>query len=410
VWNAGLIGLLLVLLALTFWRPLRRIRGTLDLSHLASTGHAFLLVGYLFGTLVPEESLLAITGDIGPIVAFVGAWVGFAIGMRFDLRVLRTIPTHAFVVAFTPAFGAAVATGVATYGVLALAPDFDPSRAIGAALVIGGAAASSGPTLPAVIRSRLPGRRPRARAMLRMIEFSAGIDDVLTIVLAVLAFALFRVRVEAFGPESLLLAAVLGGFLLGFVAWLFLGGQAADDERLLFGLAMLAFIGGYAAWLQLAPASVAALSAMMLVNLPGDRGSLLISAVRRVERPALVILMVVIGMHAAGPLLWTAAPLFVLMTAVRFLAKHWAGQLVAGPVAGPMALSAPRGWALGLISQGNLGLLIALSLYQIQRDDPARTLLAAVAAASIANELIAPSALLQPLRAESAESPVDEVK
>ena len=89
---------------------------------------------------------------------------------------------------------------------------------------------------------------------------------------------------------------------------------------------------------------------------------------------------------------------------MRLAAKYLVGEQVAGPIAGAHGLSPARGWALGLVSQGNLGLMVALSFFHVWHDDLARSVLAAVALASAVNELLAPSLVMKALR-RSAASP-----
>src|SRR5690606_16111131 len=120
---------------------------------------------------------------------------------------------------------------------------------------------------------RRAGRASQARPVLRMIEFSAGVDDVVVVILATLAFATFRTTVEPTAPLGWIATSVGGGAAFGAVTWLFLGGRAAEDERLLLGLGMLVFIAGFAGWLYFSPAAIAAVSAMVLVNLPGGRAT-----------------------------------------------------------------------------------------------------------------------------------------
>ena len=122
----------------------------------------------------------------------------------------------------------------------------------------------------------------------------------------------------------------------------------------------------------------------------------MLNAIRRVERPAVVILMTVIGVHSAGALGLPFALLVVAMTAGRLLAKRGTSGLL--PHA-PAAEGGSNGrWGSGLAPQGTLGLMVALSYFHVWRDDTARTILAAVALASIVNELIAPWLLLRVLR------------
>jgi hypothetical protein len=396
----------LLVAAFTFWRPLRRLRTAFGWEHLISTGHAFLVLGALVGVAIGEPPP-ALEQEIGPIVAFVSGWVGFATGMRFDVRVLRAVPRRAFWVALAPALAAALAVGAVSGGLLWLAR-VPRVEALAAALVLAAAAASSGPTLAAVVRARRAGRAAPARAALRMIEFSAGIDDLIVIVIAVAAFALLRSGPESVAPGWLLLLSLAGGAGLGAVTWLFLGGRAAEDERLLLSLAMMAFIAGFGSWLRLPPAGVAAIAAMTLVNLPGARMERLARAVRRVERPAVVILMLVIGFSSARALPWIFFPLVATLTLVRFAAKHWAGEAVEGPIPRAPGLVATERWAFGLTPQGTLGLLVALSFFEVWHDEVARAVLAATATAGILNELAGPWLMLKLLARLSHVRPVRE--
>lgn len=391
---------LLAVIAITFWRPLRRVRSGLGFGYLQSTGHAFLLFGFLLGSLFERSASLI--EDLGPIVAFAAGWVGFASGMRFDRRVLRAVPARALVVALTPAIVAALAVGGAAAGVL-LWWGATSAEALGGALVVGAAASSSGPTLVAIVRTKRAGQASEVRPVLRMIELSAGFDDILVVACAVVGFSMFRTGPEPVSLAWLIGIALLGGALLGGVMWLFLGGRVAEDERLLLGLAMLAFAAGLGGWLHLAPAGLTAISAMTLVNLPGDRMNQLMLAVRRMERPAVVILMTVIGFHAAWQASWLFLPLAVLLTLFRWLAKHVAAECVSGEIPGAPGLHASPRWALGLLPQGTLGLVIALSFFHVWRDDIARSVLVAVALSSALNELAAPPLLLKLLRRLSAE-------
>lgn len=386
---------LLLVIALTYWRPLRRVRSALAFEYLVSTGHAFLVVGFLLGSLFGSTTTLA--EDLAPAVAFAAGWVGFATGMRFDFRVLRAVPGRALAVALTPAVAAALVVGVAGAGVLFWFRA-DGAEAMAAALVVGAAACTSGPTLVAIVRTRKAGQASRVRPVLRMIELSAGFDDILVVAFAVLGFSLFRRTPEPIALAWLVGIALLGGALLGWVMWLFLGGRAAEDERLLLGLAMLAFTAGFGGWLHVSPAGVAAISATTLVNLPGDRMAQLLLAVRRMERPAVVILMTVIGFHVAGTRSWLFLPLAGLLTILRGLVKTYAADWVAGEIPKVPGLHATPRWGLGLVPQGTLGLVVALGFFYVWQDELARSVLAAVALASVLNELAAPPLLVRLLK------------
>lgn len=402
--SAGaLIALLLVVCAFTLWRPLGRVRAALGISHLVATGHAFLILGYLAGIALPDQAATQIALDLEPVAAFVAGWVGFAVGMRFDRRVLSQVPFRAFGVGLAPGIGAALAAGGTAFaGLLAFGGGVYESSA--AALIVAAAAVSSGPAMAFVLRRRRAGRAVRARAILRMIEFSAGIDDALVVALAVVAFAFFRVDAGPLAAPLLVALAFGVGAGLAVVTYLFLGGRSVDDERLLLGLAMLALTAGFASWFRLSPASVAAITAFVLVNLPGERRLLLLAAVRKVERPAVVILMAVIGFEVAQVATWLVVPIALALTVCRLAGKYLLGALVARDFPGQLDLAAPRNWALGLVAQGNLGLMITLSFFHVWRSEMALAVLAAVALSSILNELFAPVLIARVLKQVSARA------
>jgi hypothetical protein len=132
----------------------------------------------------------------------------------------------------------------------------------------------------------------------------------------------------------------------------------------------------------------------------------LVSAVRRVERTGVVILMTVIGFHAAGVRSLAVVPLVLGMTALRFAVKHAVGEAISGPIPGAPGLSAAPRWTYGLAAQGTLGLVVALSSFHVWRSDAALITLAAVAAASVVNELFSPWLLLALIRRLSNTAPL----
>lgn len=397
----AIVALLLLVMGVTFWRPLRRVRAAQGLVYLASTGHLFLAIGYLIGLAIEPGLAQQITRDLGPVVSFIAAWVGFAVGMRFDLRLLRLVPRRAYALALFPAVSAATAVGAASFVALWSVGAGSTASAAGA-LILAAAASTSGPTLPAALRRRRVGRDIDAKSALRMMEFSAGLDDVLVVILSLVAFTLFRPQVEAVPPMVLLASTVSLGAILGLVTWLFLGGSARDDERLLLGLAVLAFAAGFGGWLLLSPAALLAVTGFVLVNLPGRRSELLLNVVAKVERPAVVILMTVVGVHIAGHLSVLFAVLLGLVLVLRLLAKLMAGRLTTDRIDGaPGAMMATPGWTLGLVSQGNLGLVVALSLFHVWQDDASLAVLAAIAVGSLINEMLAPPLLARALTASA---------
>jgi hypothetical protein len=382
------------LLALSFWTPLRQVRRALGIEHLVASGYIFLALGAALGATDGELGARVIA-DLEPALGFATGWLGFAAGSRFELRVLRTVPSRAHARALAPAFAAALGVGGAATAALVAHGEPAP-RAVAAALCLAAAAASAGPTLAAAVRARHAGRSSSA-AVLRMVEYAGGLADLVVIALALVAHAVVQLAQPGAGPALPVLglgcAVALGGAL-----WLFLGARLGRDERLLLGLGGLAMVAGLGAWLGVAPIALAAVAAAVVVNLPGQRAALLTSAVQRAERPLVVVMMTVIGHRAIGATSWLVPALIVGFAVVRLAARRLAEGTATRAIEGAPMLAAPRGWSLGLVPQGVLGLLVALWLYERWGDPLALSVLAAVAGAGVLHELLAPTALVRALR------------
>src|SRR5690606_36844833 len=138
-------------------------------------------------------------------------WVGFAAGTRFEWRLPGTLPSRVFLVAFAPAATTVPVAVGACY--LALGGSHLPAlERVAVSAIFGAAAAGSGPSLAAIVRGRRAGRSADARSVLRMIELSASVGDLLVVVLAIVAFPLLSADlVPALGIAAV--AAAGGGGL-----------------------------------------------------------------------------------------------------------------------------------------------------------------------------------------------------
>ncbi|MCB9787086.1 MAG: hypothetical protein H6744_10390 [Deltaproteobacteria bacterium] len=400
----ALVAVLLGAAFLASARRFGRFRQALGLTHLVVTGHAFLLIGALVGLAVTDVQLDAMAPVLTPIAALVAGTIGYSVGMRFHGRVLRAIPAGATRVALTPALGVALGT-LALATVALAASGVTPASALAGGLVTAGAAAVSAPTLAAAIRRRRGGRSPDLLASLRLVELSAGLSNLLALTGAVFAFAL--TRAEGAGAATLfwVLCDVGLGLAAGLVTWLFLGGPARRDERLLLGVGMVAFTGGLAEWFGLSPAALCAVAGATLVNLPGDRMADMAQAIRRLERPALVMLMTLTGVYAVQDLGPAVLVLVALLTLGRAGALIVLARSVRGSLPPSSGLAAGPDWGKGLVAQGSLGLVCALAFRQVWPGHASGWALAAIAVASLINEIAAPPVLVRTLTARATAHP-----
>jgi hypothetical protein len=374
------------------------------LAHLITTGHAFLVLGALVGLSVTDAQLELMSPLLTPMAALVAGALGFSIGMRFHIRILRAIPRGASRVALTPGLGVAViTTGVAA--LILRAAGLAPLESLAAALVAAAAAAVASPTLAAAIRRRAGGRAPDVLASLRLIELSASLSNLLTLAAAVLAFSLMRAHHGGLAALGWVLCDLGLGLVTGAITWLFLGGPARRDERLLLGVGMITFTAGLAEWLALSPAALCAVAGATLVNLPGDRMASMAQTIRRLERPALVILMTLAGVYAVQDLHLAIIPLVLLLTVVRAGAAILLARRTTGALTPATGLASPHDWGRGLIPQGSLGLVCALAFRQVWPGDASEWVLAAIALAALLNEVAAPRILLPALSPAAPSAP-----
>jgi hypothetical protein len=393
---AALAVLLFVLAALSKSRRLQGVGATLGLGYLVTTGQVFLVLGYLLGLTVEAEDLARITPGLTPLITFVAGWIGFSVGIAFHGRVLRPIPRRAFVVALTPALVTAALVSASGWLAMHLLGVTWP-ESVAAALVLGGAAAASSPTLAAAIRRRRGGRSRTLAPTLRLLQFTAGLTNAVTIAFAAAGFAVFAYGFGELPPMIWLGATIAVGVATGVATWLFLGGPSSDDERLLLGIAMIAFGAGIGTWLRLSPTAISAIAGAVLVNLPGDSSELFRRTLQRIERPAVVILMTVIGVYIAGVASWLVLALLGLMSVARAYILIVTARRVGRAMPLSAGMSADADWAFGLVPQGVLGLVIALGFMRAWQTPHAVEVLAAVALGSIVNELAATRAMREAL-------------
>ncbi|MGM0577234.1 MAG: hypothetical protein ACQEXJ_16025 [Myxococcota bacterium] len=399
--TVAIFAVLVAVAVLATWRRLARFRKALGLGHLVVTGHLFLVMGYLVGLPLTSSQRADLLPGLTPVTAVVAGWVGFTVGMAFHHRVLRRVSGAACAVALAPGVASAAVVGVLGLGMLALA-GVEGHRAVAAALVLAAVASVSAPTLPRAARDRPLGRSAPVRGALRMMEFAAGLENLVAVALALLAFAVLRGAPDGLGIVTWWLGSVALGAIAGFCGWLFLGGKATGDERLLLGLGVVAVSAGLGEWLGLSPEGVCAVSGATLVNLPGDRMTRLRLTMERVERPAFVILMALVGFYAAGFGHWAILPLLGLLTVVRGATRWLAGRSGRAAEFEQSDLQAPANWGLGLVTQGGLGLVIALTFYQVWHAPAAGWILVAAAASAVVNEAVGPRLLARALDAPTA--------
>lgn len=345
---------LAVLLAQPKFKALER---RLGVTVLISAGLPFLGMGAIFaresvGVLTPT-----VLSDLKPAFEFGLGWLGFLVGLHFDVRKLDSLPASLGPVivleSFVPMFTTAVLCGMALIG---MGVPWEHHDFVRDALVLAACAAPSAPISMEVWQRRVG---PKAA---RMIDEVTSIDEVVG--LAVLAAVAIYFRPEGTGiqwqlPSSAWFLVTLGlGGTLGIISYVLLRGahNAAEEVALLLGaVALSAGVSGY---LALSVPVICAIAGALMANLPMRDLQGLRTTLMTVERPIYLIFLLVVGAQwRPGEWQgWVLAPAFVLArVAGKRLGAIWSKRL------GPKGLPSARMLALALAPQSPISIVVIVS-------------------------------------------------
>jgi NhaP-type Na+/H+ or K+/H+ antiporter len=147
----------LVLAVLGAHPVVRRVERRLGLTVLLSAGAPFLALGVAFR--LPAVGVLTddVVADLRPALEFGLGWLGFVVGMQFDVRELDALPERTGTVAFLEsALPFALTAGACALALFGLESEWS----LRDALVLGACAAPASPAAALVLAGR-PSRPPR---------------------------------------------------------------------------------------------------------------------------------------------------------------------------------------------------------------------------------------------------------
>ena len=207
------------------------------------------------------------------------------------------------------------------------------------------------------------------------------LDDVLPIVLGVMAFAAVRegspLEVARLSAQVTLLALTIA-----VAGWLLVSRTSSDTEHRVFAIGTLLLIGGAAAHLELS-ALFAGFVAGSFWNAAGSVARERIERdLRYLHHPLIALLLLVAGarmdlsLELVGP-----AAVYLICRLAGKLAGGWLASLTS-------ARAAPRDLGLHLISPGVVGIAFALNVVQVLGDAEGAAFLTIVIAGSLASDLV----------------------
>jgi hypothetical protein len=353
----------------TWLLSLLRTRSALGFAPSLTPAVIFLPLGALLGPqalgVIPPGLLRGLDLAVTLALAVLGVLVGTALG-----REIRTA-APLFIAASLESLVTIVAVAGATaYFVTATGMPVEASVAA-LAIALGLSASASSAT------SADPDSEPAAAVATRV----ADLDDVLPIVIAMVAFLLVP------GPQgaalwALAAAPIIVGLAIGLIGWLLFERAESGAERAVFVLGALALAGGAARSLGVSPLGVGLVAGLTWTIAPGAADRIVQADLQKVQHPVVVLLLV------------TAGAMTVFSTAAFWLLTPYLVFRLSGKVAGAW-LSArivdvgPADLAAYLMSPGVLAVAFALNFRQLLPASAGDMLLATVAVGTAAFELFA---------------------
>lgn len=344
---------IIALAAVAAHSRVRTLERSLGLTVFFASGFPFLLLGTFVSAAgaIPASAL----PDLQPAYVFGLGWIGFTVGMSFDIRRFSRLPGSLAPVillfACVPMLLTAL-TAALTLGALGVARGAGLLRDV---LILAACAAPSG-------SASLGRLLPRGNVGGRFIVAITRVDQVAA--LAVLALVAIAFRNDA-GivrwalPRSAWLIVTLGiGTLFGLLAYLLTLriGRRSEEIAVLIGAVALA--AGAASYLSISVPVVCAIAGALLVNLPLTEADRLRRILLDIERPLYLLFLFVVGTswRPAEWQGWVLGALFALSRAYgKLIAARWSQKL------GPPDLPDAPTLAVSLLPQSAFAIVVIFS-------------------------------------------------
>jgi hypothetical protein len=377
--------------ALRWIDVLGRTRAALGLRPLTAPALIFVPLGAALGPVGLGVVPLTVLGHLYPVIAValaaIGIFVGFGVAIErpHDRRLLAIAGLEALVtiavVALT-CMGLFASWRITESGTVLMALVLGIcASATSASIAVPGLSSSRATDAPAIDEVAM------RDAVLRI----ADLDDVLPIVVGggILAFGTgmtwsASVTLMTLGLIVPLTFAMAGGLLFD---------RAHDPaERSVFVIGTATLLGGGATYLGVSPLFAGMVAGIFWKYSPGRADTIIRDDLRRLQHPLVVLLLIFAGaaIQPSYLALWLAA---------AYVMTRLCGKLLGGWLVSRLTPSlSPADLGSYLLPPGVIGLAFALSFHLVTFSVTSAAVLTAVAAGTLASEIIAAAALLGPQR------------
>lgn len=357
----------------------------LGIAHLTTTGLPFVLLGLIaaqrsVGVLSPGVLM-----EVAPLLTLGLGWIGFAIGYRFDGRLMENLPpgigSVVWPMTILPFVTVAGASGLLMFVYEGGVMDRTLMRD---AVLLGIAGAMAAKSSPHLWEDRGLSESDLER-MVRIVQLEriVGIFGLM----AVAAYFRTDDSVVLWQLPSLAwLFVTLGvGAALGAVSHALLTTSRSDAESLVLLLGSISFAAGMAHYLRLSAISVCFLVGVVLSNAPSKWKGSVEGVIAKLERPIYFLFLLIAG-ALWFPADWRGWALMLVFVASRLSGKRLGAALVRRQ-SEYQGAAAERQW-LTFAPAGAISLAVVISAQNLYAGPRISWIVTAVIAGSLLNEVL----------------------
>jgi hypothetical protein len=347
----------------------QRLEQRLGVTVLLSSGLPFLLLGFILS--LPSVGILsaAALAHLSPAFEFGLGWIGFVVGLQFDVRRLDALPRALGRVIVAESMVPMLTTTLfctAAFAAITDLAQLDRGILRDALVLAACAAPSAAVSVPFL--SRRVGEQ--AATLLREVTL---IDEIACLLVLGVCAVVFRPATRGShwplpGAAWLLMTLGLGG-VSGILTYLLIRGASNRTEEMALLIGSVAMSAGMAGHLGLSQLVIGAIAGALLCNLPLHDAAGLRHTLEQVERPLYLVFMLVAGAYwRPGDWQgWVLGPVFV---AARLLGKYLGG--VVALRAGPSGLPSARETTLALMPQSPIAVVAIVAAATLYGHDEPR--------------------------------------
>ncbi len=291
----GLIVLfaLAILAGTSFVRRLERRAGV---AMFIATGMPFLALGVI--ARLPSVGILsdALVRDLRPLLEFGLGWIGFRVGMEFDVREFDRLPSGSTRLLTSESATTFVLAGGACILVFGLsASHLSGGGFVRDGLILGACAAVSAPSGARLLEA-VGAIDRRASRLIRKVALLGGIAPIVVIGLVHALFRPVQAARWLLPPLGWVFIEIGMGAVIGGLAITLERATRNINEEVALTIGVIAFASGMAGYLGLSPLAVGCVAGIVMANvMSGPDAGPLAARLRTLERPIYLIFFAVSG-------------------------------------------------------------------------------------------------------------------